>query len=146
MRKLHPLVRLIARLAFGLSVLAFFSFISVEMASHYFESIAEHTVRQAFTESTETKPRVRSEAVCRRSDSNQEPLSECDPIAVKAKRSLRSASCSGRGLLHIFGKQWSCVAKFTDESTLDVDVSLVLRRHHLELALPVRERDTQDQH
>jgi hypothetical protein len=139
MRDLQTIVRLIATLLFGLSVLALLSLVSAQMASHYFQGSAERTIRQVFTESTQTKDGVRYDTVCRRSDIDRERFSECDPIAVKAERSLRSASCSGRGFLRFLGKQWSCVAKFTDGATLRVDVSLGFGRRHLELVLPFRE-------
>jgi hypothetical protein len=144
MRDLHPLARLTARLLFGFSVLALFGFISVEMAAHYFQGVAERTVRQTFTEDAETRTRVRYDAVCRRPEFDRKPFSECDPIAVKANRSLRSTSCSGRGLLRLLGKEWSCVAKFTDGATLNVHVSLGFGRHHLKLVLPFREPSSQD--
>jgi hypothetical protein len=146
MRNLHPLARLTARLLFGFSVLAFFGFVSVEMAVHYFQGVAERTVRQAFTEGAETRARVRYDAVCRRPESDRKPFPECDPIAVKAKRSLRSTSCGGREFFHLLGKQWSCVAKFTDGATLNVHVSLGFGRRHLELVLPFREPGAQDRH
>jgi hypothetical protein len=146
MRNLHPLIGLTARLLFGFSVLAFFGFVSVEMAAHHFQGVAERTVRQAFTEGAEAKTRVRYDAVCRRPEFDRKPSSECDPIAVKAKRSLRSSSCGGRGFLHLLGKQWSCVAKFTDGATLNVHVSLGFGRRHLELVLPFREPGAQDRH
>ena len=146
MRNLHPIVRLIASLVFGLSVLAFFALVSAEMATHHFQGVAERTVRQVFTESDETKTRVRYDAVCRRPEFDRKPYPECDPISVKAKRSLRSTSCSGRGLFRLLGRQWSCVAKFTDGATLNVHVSLGFGRRHLELALPFREPNAQDRH
>ena len=139
MRKLHPLARLIASLLFGLSVLAFFFFISAEMASHYFQGAAERTIRQAFTEGTQTNDRVRHDTVCRGSDIDRQRSSDCDPMVVKAERSFRSASCSGRGFLRLLGRQWSCVAKFTDGATLSVRISLGFGRHDLELVLPFRE-------
>jgi hypothetical protein len=146
MRNLHPLAGLTARLLFGFSVLALFGFVSVEMATHYLQGVAERTVRQAFTEGTEAKTRVSYDAVCRRPELDREPYSECDPLAVKAKRSLRSTSCGGREFLHLLGKQWSCVAKFTDGATLNVHVSLGFGYRHLELILPFREPGAQDQH
>ena len=146
MRNLQPLVRLIARLLFGFSVLALFGFVSIEMATHYFQGVAGRTVRQAFTEGAEARTRVPHDAVCRRSEFDREPYSECDPIAVKAERSLRSASCGDREFLHLFGKHWSCVAKFTDGARLNVRVSLGFGHRHLELILPFREPDAQDRH
>jgi hypothetical protein len=139
MRDPHPIVRLIATLLFGLSVLVLLSLVSAQMATHHFQGVAERTIRQVFTEGTETKGGVRYDAVCRRSEFDRESLSECDPIVVKAERSLRSSSCSGRGLLRLLGKQWSCVAKFTDGATLRIHVSLGLGRRHLKLVLPFRE-------
>jgi hypothetical protein len=144
MRDLHPLVRLTARLLFGFSVLALFGFVSVEMAAHYFQGVAERAVRQAFTESTQTRDRVRNDTVCRKPEFDRKRSSECDPIAVKAKRSLRSTSCSGRGPFRLLGKEWNCVAKFTDGATLNVHVSLGFGRHHLELVLPFREPGAQN--
>jgi len=146
MRGLHPLVRLTARLLFGFSVLAFFGIVSVEMATHYFQGVAERSVRLAFTEGTEAKARVRYEAVCGNPEFDRTPLPECDPIAVKAKRSLRSTSCGGRGLFRFLGRQWSCVAEFTDGTALNVHVSLGFGRHHLELVLPSDESGAQKQH
>jgi hypothetical protein len=146
MRKLHPLVRLIARLLFGFSVLALFGFIFFEMTAHYFQGAAERTVRQAFTENAETRARPRYDAVCRGPEFDRQPSLECDPIAVKANRSLRSTSCSSRGFLQILGRQWSCVAKFTDGARLNVHVSLGFGRRHLELELPFREPDARDRH
>jgi hypothetical protein len=146
MRNLHPLIGLTARLLFGFSVLAFFGFVSVEMATHYFQGVAERTVRQAFTDGVEAKSRVRYDAVCGIPEFDRTPFPECDPIAVKAKRSLRSTSCGSRGLLRFLGKQWSCVAEFTDGAALNVHVSLGFGRHHLELVLPFREPGAQDRH
>ena len=139
MRDLQPIVRLMASLVFGLSVLALLSFSSGQMAIHYFQGAAERTIRQVFTEGTRTKDGVAYDAVCRRSDTDRKPFSECDPVVVKAERSLRSASCGGRGFLRLFGKKLSCVAKFTDGATLRIHVSLGLWRRHLELVLPFRE-------
>ena len=141
MRHLQPIVRLIASLLFGISVLALLSLFSAQMATHYFQGAAERTIRQVFNEGTQTKDGVGYDTVCRRSNIDRERFSECDPIAVKAERSLRSTSCSGRGFLRLLGKQWSCVAKFTDGATLMVDVSLGFGRRHLELVLPFREPD-----
>ncbi|MHC4065089.1 MAG: hypothetical protein ACYSUI_11420 [Planctomycetota bacterium] len=139
MRDLKPIIRLIATLLFGISVLAMLSLFSAQMATHYFQNAAERTIRQVFTEGIQTKDGVGYDTVCRRSNIDRERFSECDPIAVKAERSLRSTSCSGRGFLRLLGKQWSCVAKFTDGATLMVDVSLGFGRRHLELVLPFRE-------
>jgi len=139
MRDLQLLVRLAATLLFGLSVLALLSLVSAQMATHYFQGAAERTIRHVLTEGTQTKDGVGYDTVCRRSEFDRERSSECDPIAVKAERVLRSVSCSGKGFLRFFGKQWSCVAKFTDGATLRADVSLGLGRRHLELVLPFRE-------
>ena len=139
MRDLQPIVRLMARLVFGLSVLALLSLSSGQMAIHYFQGAAERTIRQVFTEGTRTKDGVAYDAVCRRSDTDRKPFSECDPVVVKAERSLRSASCGGRGFLRLFGKKLSCVAKFTDGATLRVHVSLGFGRRHLRLVLPFSE-------
>ncbi len=139
MRDLQATVRLIATLLFGLLVLALLSLFSAQMATHYFQGAAERTIRQVFTEGTQTKDGVRYDTVCRRSDIDRERFSECDPIEVKAERSLRSTSCSGRGFLGLLGKQWSCVAKFTDGATLRIHVSLGFGRRHLKLLLPFRE-------
>ena len=139
MRNLHPIVKLIANLLFGVLVLVLLFFLSAQMVTHRFQGAAERTVRLAFTEGTRTRDGVSYDAVCQRSEIHRESFSECDPIAVKAERSLRSASCSGRGFLRLLGKQWSCVAKFTDGATLRVHVSLGFGRRHLELVLPFRE-------
>ena len=135
---MKPIVRLIANLLFGLLVLALLSFFSAQMATHYLQGAAERTIRQVFSEGTRAKDGVGYDVVRRGSAADREPSSECDPIVVKAERSLRSVSCSGRGLLRLLGRQWSCVAKFTDGATLRVDVSLRPWRRHLELALPFR--------
>ena len=139
MRDLQLMVRLIATLLFGLLVLALLSLFSAQMATHYFQGAAERAIRQVFTEGTHTKDGVVYDTVCERSDGDREPFSECDPIVIKAERSLRSASCSGGGFLRFLGKQWSCVAKFTDGATVRVHVSFGLGRRHLKLVLPVRE-------
>lgn len=139
MRKLHPIFRLIASLVFGIAVLAFFGLVSAEMASHFFEDAAERSVRQAFSEAPGAGDVARYAAFCRNSEFNRERSVECDPVLVKAERSLRSTACSGRGLLRIFGRRLECVAKFTDGATLDVQVSLGLGRHHLEIVLPFHE-------
>jgi len=139
MRNLHPLVRLIARLLFGFSVLALFGFVFVEMTTHYFQDAAERSVRRAFTEDAETRARSRYDAVCRGPEFDRQPSLECDPIAIKANRSLRSTSCTGRGSLQILGRQWSCVAKFADGARLNVLVSVGFGRRQLELLLPFRE-------
>ena len=141
MRGLHPLARLIASLLFGLSVLAFFVFVSAEMASHFFQRTAERTIRQAFTEGTRSEDDARFDTVCRELAGDDARASACDPIAVKAERSLRSVSCSGRSLLRLGGKRWSCVAKFTDRTRLNVRVSLGYGYRGLELALPFSEPD-----
>jgi hypothetical protein len=139
MRDLQPIVRLIATLLFGLLVLALLSLFSAQMATHYLQGAAERTIRQVFTEGTQTKGGVGYDTVCQRSEFDRERFSECDPIVVKAERSLRSALCSGRGFLRLIGKEWSCVAKFTDGATLRVHVSLGFGRRHLKLVLPFRE-------
>ena len=142
MRNLHPIVRLIASLVFGLSVLAFFALVSAEMATHHIQGVAERAVRQAFNDDgSGTRDGVRYEVVCGNADIDHEPSSECDPIAVKAERSLRSVSCSGRSLLRLGGKRWSCVAKFTDRTRLSIRVSLGYGYRGLELALPFSEPD-----
>ena len=132
-------MRLIANLLFGLSVLALLSLFSAQMATHHFQGVAERTIRQVFTEGTRTKDGVDYETICRRSDGEGERSSECDPIAVRAERSLRSTSCGGRAFLRLLGRRWSCVARFTDGTTLRVDVSLGFGQRHLELFLPFRE-------
>ena len=139
MRDMQTAVRLIATLLFGLSVLALLSLVSAQMAAHYFQGAAERSVRQVFTAGTQTKDGVLYDTVCRRSEFDRERFSECDPTVVRAERSLRSALCSGGGFLRCFGKQWSCVATFTDGATLRVDVSLGFGHPHLELVLPFRE-------
>ncbi len=142
MRKLHPAIRLMASLLFGLSVLAFFGLISAEMASHYFESVAERSVRRVFSEDSGAGDGAGYEAVCRNSEFERERTLECDPMRVKAERTLRSTSCSGQGLLRLLGRRLKCVAKFTDGARLSIQVSLGLRRHHLEIVLPFNEADT----
>ena len=139
MRDLQPVVRLIANLLFGLLVLALFSLVSAQMATHYFQGAAERTIRQVFSEGAQIEDGVVYDTVCQRSEGDRERFSECDPIAVKAERSLRSASCSGGGFLRFLGKQWSCVAKFTDGATMRVHVSLGFGRRHLKLVVPLRE-------
>ena len=139
MQDLQPMVRLIATLLFGILVLALLSLFSAQMATHYFQGVAERTIRQVFTEGAQTKGGVVYDTVCQGSDFDRERFLECDPIVVKAERSLRSASCSGRGFLRLVGKQWSCVAKFTDGATLRVHVSLGFGRRHLRLVLPFSE-------
>jgi hypothetical protein len=128
-----------ATLLFGLSTLALLSLVSAQMATHYFQGVAERTIRQVFTEGTQPKARVRYDAVCRGAKFGRESPSDCDPIVVKAERSFRSASCTGQGFLRLLGRQWSCVARFTDGATLRVHVSLGLGRRHLKLVLPFRE-------
>ena len=142
MRRLHPIFRLIASLFFGIAVLSFFVLVSAEMADHFFEGVAERSIRQAFAEQSPTRNGARYVAVCRSSDSEREGSLECDPFVIKAERSLRSSSCSGRGLLRLVGRNWSCVARFTDGATLNVDVSLGFGRPHLEIVLPIREPET----
>jgi hypothetical protein len=139
MRDLQLIVRLIATILFGLSVLALLSLLSAQMATHYFQGVAERTIRHVFTESTQTQDGMDYDTVCRASEFGAERTSECDPLVVKAGRSLRSAACRRRGFLHLLGKHWSCVAKFTDGATLRVHVSLGLWRRSLELVLPLRE-------
>ena len=139
MRDLQPIVRLIATLLFGLSVLALLSLVSVQMATHYFQGVAERTIRQVFTEGTQTKGGVRYDTVCRGAEFDPERISECHPIVVKAERSFRSAACKPGGFFHLLGKQWGCVAKFTDGATLRVHVSLGFGRRQLELVLPLRD-------
>jgi len=141
MRGLHPLARLIASLLFGLSVLAFFVFVSAEMASHFFQRTAERTIRQAFTEGTRSEDDARFDTVCRELAGDDARASACDPIAVKAERSLRSVACDSESWLRLLGKRWSCVAKFTDGAKLSVQVSLGFGRPDLELRLPFREPD-----
>jgi hypothetical protein len=142
-RNLHPAIRLLASLLFGLSVLAFFGLVSGEMASHYFEGVAERTVRQAFREDAGSADGAGYEAVCRNSEFERERSIECDPIRVRAERSLRSTSCSGQGLSRLLGKRLKCVAKFTDGARLSIQVSLGLGRHHLEIVLPFLEADAE---
>jgi hypothetical protein len=79
------------------------------------------------------------EAVCRNSEFERERTVECDPIRVRAERSLRSTSCSGQGLRRLLGKQLQCVAKFTDGARLSIQVSLGLGRHRLGIVLPFLE-------
>jgi hypothetical protein len=126
MRDPQRIVRLIATLVFGISVLALFSLVLAQMATHYFQGAAERTIRRAFTEDSQTKDGVHYDSVCRRSDTDRTRLSECDPIVVKAERSLRSASCT----------------RFTDGAILRVNVSLGIGRRRLEIVLPFREPGT----
>ena len=139
MRDLQLIVRLIATILFGLSVLALLSLLSAQMATHYFQGVAERTIRKVFTKGTQTNEGMGYDTVCRGAKFGPERISECDPIVVKAERSFRSAACKPGGFLHLLGKQWSCVAKFTDGATLRVHVSLGFGRRHLELVLPLRE-------
>lgn len=138
MRDLQPIVRLIATLLFGLLVLALLFSLSAQMATHYLQGAAERTVRQVFTEGSQSKGGEGYDTVCQRYEFGRERFSECDPIVVKGERSLRFASCSGRGVLGLVGRQWNCVAKFTDGTTLRVHVSLGLGQRHLKLLLPFR--------
>jgi hypothetical protein len=139
MQDLQPVVRLIATLLFGLLVLGLLFLVSAQMATHYFQGVAERTIRQVFSEGTQTEDGVVYDTVCQISEGDRERFSECDPIVVKAERSLRSASCSGGGFLRFLGKRWSCVARFTDGAIVRVHVSLGLGRRHLRLVLPLRE-------
>jgi hypothetical protein len=141
MRDLKPLVRLIATFLFGLSVLALLCLLSTQMAARYFRGSAERAVRQVFVEGTQTRSGVSYSALCRGSEFGGERASECDPIAVKAKRSLRSTACSPQGFANLPGSRWECLAKFTDGAILSVRVSLGFGRRHLELILPFREPD-----
>jgi len=138
MRDLESVGRLIATLLFGLVVLTLLSLVSGQMAAHYLQEAAERTIRQVFSEGTQVRDGVVYDAVCQVSEGDSERFSECDPIAVKAERSLRSASCTGGGLLRLLGRQWSCIAKFTDGATVKVEVSLGPGRRHLKLILPFR--------
>jgi len=140
-RRQNPLFRLIASLFLGVSVLAFFAFVSTEMATHYAQEVAEDTIREAFAEGSQAEDGARYDAICRVSDSDAASSSECDPKTVRAERSLRFTSCSGRSFRHLFGKQWSCEARFTDGTALSVHVSLGFRRHRLEFVLPPDETD-----
>lgn len=133
------MLRLIATLSFGVLVLALLFLFSGQMATHHFQGVAERTIRQVFTEGAQSKDDVVYEAVCQGLEFDRERFLECDPIAVRAERSFRSASCSGRGFLRLIGKQWSCIAKFTDGATLRVHVSLGFGRRHLRLVLPFSE-------
>jgi len=135
-RNLHPLVRLIASLLFGLAVLFFFVFVSVEMATHHFQRVAERAIRQGLGDDAATGDNARSDLVCRRSDGDEQAEAECDPAAITAGHSLRSASCNDRSVLHLLGRPWSCVARFTDGGSVAVRVSLGFRRHRIELLLP----------
>lgn len=138
MRNRQPIIRLIARLLFGLSVLALLSLLSAEMAIHHFQGTAERAVRQVFTEGIHTENGEDYDVICRGPDLKGGLASPCDPTVVALERSIRSASCGGRSLLRLLGRQWRCVARFTDGATLRVDVSLGFRQHRLELLLPVR--------
>jgi len=134
-RNLHPLVRLIASLAFGIAVLAFFAVVSVEMATHHFQRVAERAVRHAFTDDGQPGRGARPDLVCRRPDGGRGAASECDAEAILARHSLRSTSCGDRSVLHLLGKPWACVARFTDGESVNVRVSLGFRRHRLEFLL-----------
>jgi hypothetical protein len=133
------MVRLIATLSFGLLVLALLFLFSAQMATHFFQGVAERTVRQVFAEGAQTKDGVVYDTVCQGVEFDRERFLACDPIVVRAERSLRSASCSGGGFLRLIGRQWSCIAKFTDGATLRVHVSLGLGRRQLRLVLPFSE-------
>jgi len=139
MRDLQRIIRLSATLLFGLLVLALLLLVSGQMAVHYFRAAAERSIRLAFNEGVQTPDGVRYQVSCREPGSDRDRSWECDPSAVKAGRSLRSASCSGQGFRRFFGRQWRCVAKFSDGATLRVDVSLGPGRRHLEVVLPFRE-------
>jgi len=142
MRDLQQTVRLIATLLFGLLVLGLLFLFSAQMAAHHLQGVAERAVRQVFTEGIQTRDDVGYETFCRNPDSGDEKAAPCDPIAIKADRSLRSASCRGGGFFRFLGRQWSCVARFTDGARLQVYVSIGFGRRHLELALPWRETDS----
>jgi hypothetical protein len=139
MRDLQLIVRLIATFLFGLSVLALLFLLSSQMATHYFQGVAQRTIRQVFTKGTQTNEGMGYDTVCRGAEFDPERISECNPIVVKAERSFRSAACKPGGFFHLLGKQWSCVAKFTDGATLRVLVSLGFGRRQLELVLPLRD-------
>jgi len=141
MRGLHPVVRLIARLVFGLSVLAAFAFVWSEMATHHFQGAAERAVGRALTDRDEPAGRERANASCRWREGDRERVYPCDPIEAGAERSLRSTSCTSSSLLRLVGGRWHCVARFSDGVTLEVDVSLGVGGHRLELLLPVRAPD-----
>lgn len=138
-RDLRRMTQLIATLFFGLSVLALLSLVSVQMATHYLEGVAERSIRQVFTEGIATKDGVSYHTLCQNPESDPESLSRCDPLVAKGERSLRSVSCGGQGFLGLVGRQWACVARFADGSSLEVHVGLGLGRRDLELVLPFRE-------
>ena len=138
MRDRQLMVRMTATLLFGLLVLSLLFLLTVQMAAHYFQGVAEGTVREAFAEGTGSEGGY--DAVCRGTEPDVERTSPCDPIAIRAERSLRSVACSRGGFLQLLGKQWHCVARFNDGATLGIHVSLVPWRRQLELVLPFRER------
>ena len=140
-RDLRPLVQLVATFVFGLSVLALLSILSFQMVNHYLEAVAERSVRQAFTEGTQSDDGVSYDTACQGAGLDPERFSECDPIAVKGERSFRSASCSGRGFLGLLGKHWTCIAKFADGSTLRLHASLGFGSRHLTIFLPSSKPD-----
>jgi hypothetical protein len=140
MNRLHPIAGLIARLLFGLLVLALIFLTSAQLATHYFQDAAERAIRQVFTEGTETKSGVSYTTTCQVPEIGRERFSGCDPLVVKARHSLRSTACNDQGFLRLLGNRWSCVARFTDGATLEVDVSFGFGHRHLELLLPFRER------
>lgn len=138
-RDLQRITRLIATLVFGLSILALLSLLALQMATHYLEGVAERSIRQVFTKGIETDHGVSYQTLCQNPESGGRRFSRCDPLVAKGDRSLRSVSCGGQGLLGLLGKQWTCIAKFADESSLRLDVALGLGRRHLKLFLPFRE-------
>lgn len=139
MRDLQQLVRLIATFLFGLSVLALLFLLSAQMAARHLRGSAERAVRQVFTEGTQTRSGVSYSALCRGLGFAGERASECDPIAVKGERSLRSVACGPRGVANLPGSRWECVARFADGAILSVRVSLGFGSRRLELVLPFRE-------
>lgn len=140
MQKLHPIFGLITRLLFGFLALALILLTAAQMANRHFRDAAERAVRQVLTEGTGSKSGVAYTTTCHDPQSVGKGSSECDPLVIRARRSLRSTACPDPGLLRLLGNRWSCVARFSDGATLEVDVSFGPGRRHLEFLLPLHER------
>jgi len=143
-RDLRQTFRLIATLLFGLLVLALLFVSSAQMAAHQLQRVAERAVRQVFAEGRPAQDGVEYQTVCRGPGRGGPRASECDPVEVKAERSLRSVSCGGGGFLRFVGRQWDCAARFGDGATLRVRVSVGFGDRHVELVLPFHEAGSED--
>jgi hypothetical protein len=130
---------LIATLAYGLTALALLFFLSASMAGRFFHESAERSVRRAFLEENPERLGSIYTVSCRDPDLQPDAPADCDPIAIAGDRILRSAKCGQEGLLGPLRNRWACVARFRDASTLSVEVSIGIRRDHLELILPLQE-------